>query len=98
LVEEVAGGGVGDEAHLVAHAGKANEDGGVNGADVGSGRRGHRSTFGIAEDDGVDLVWIVIFFLAGSWSAPGCGAGGTISAGAAGSDICMSGVIHGIEN
>jgi hypothetical protein len=98
LVEEVAGGSVGDEAHLVAHAGKANEDCWVNWADVGSGRRGHRSTFGIAEDDGVDLVWIVIVFLAGSWGAPGCGAGGTISAGAGGSDICMSGVIHGIEN
>ena len=33
-VEEAAGGGVGDEAHLVAEAGQANEDGGVNGADV----------------------------------------------------------------
>jgi hypothetical protein len=98
LVEEVACGGVGDEAHLVAHAGKANEDGRVNGADVGSRRGGHRSALGIAEDDGVDLVWIVIFFLAGSWGAPGCGAGGTISAGAAVSDICMSGVIHGIED
>ena len=33
-VEELAGGGVGDEADLVPEAGQANEDGGVNGADV----------------------------------------------------------------
>jgi hypothetical protein len=35
----------------------------VNGADVGSGASGHRSVGGIADDDGVDLVWIVIVFL-----------------------------------
>jgi hypothetical protein len=66
VVEEVAGGGVGDEAYLGSPARKANENGGVNGADVGSGASGHRSVGGIAEDDGVDLVWIVIVFLAGT--------------------------------
>jgi hypothetical protein len=70
----------------------------VNGADVVSGAGGHRSVRGIAEDDGVDLVWIVIVFLAGSRSAPGCSAGGTISTGAAGSDICTSAVTQSIEN
>ena len=63
VVEEVAGGGVGDEAHLVARARKANQDGGVNGADVISRAGGHRSVAGIAQDDGVDLIWIVIVFL-----------------------------------
>jgi hypothetical protein len=38
----------------------------VNGADVGSGASGHRSVGGIADDDGVDLVRIVIIFLAGA--------------------------------
>jgi hypothetical protein len=36
----------------------------VNGADVGSGASGHRSVGRIADNDGVDLVWIVIVFLA----------------------------------
>ena len=36
----------------------------MNGADVSSGASGHRSVGGVAEDDGVDLVWIVIVFLA----------------------------------
>src|ERR1700734_4183710 len=36
----------------------------MNGADVGSGASGHRSVGGIADDDGVNLVWIVIIFLA----------------------------------
>jgi hypothetical protein len=40
-----------------------NEDGGVNGADVVSRLGGHRSVVGIAEDNGVDLVWVVIVFL-----------------------------------
>jgi hypothetical protein len=62
----VAGGGVGDEAYLGAPARKANENGGVNGADVGSGASGHRSVGGIAEDDGIDLVRIVIVLLAGT--------------------------------
>jgi hypothetical protein len=75
-----------------------NEDGGVNGADVVSAAGGHRSVAGIAEDDGVDLVWIVIVFLVGSWGDPECGAGGAISAGAAGGEMCMSGVTHGIED
>jgi hypothetical protein len=39
----MAGGGVGNEAHLVAKARQANEDGGVNGADVVPRPRGHRS-------------------------------------------------------
>ena len=66
VVEELAGGGVGDEAHLGAPAWKANENGGVNWADVGSWASGHRSVGGIADDDGVDLVWIVIVFLDGT--------------------------------
>src|SRR5271155_9736 len=94
----MAGGGVGDEAHLVARARKVNEDGGVNGADVGSAAGGHRSVGRIAEDNGVDLVGIVIVFLVGSWDAPDCGAGGTISGGAAGGEMCMSGVTQGIED
>jgi hypothetical protein len=98
VVEEVAGGGVGDEAHLVAWARKANEDGGVNGADVGCAVGGHRSVGRIAEDNGVDLVGIVIVFLVGSWDAPECGAGGTICAGAAGVEMCISCVTQGIED
>jgi hypothetical protein len=38
----------------------------MNGADVISRAGGHRSVGGIAEDDGVDLIWIVLVFLAGS--------------------------------
>jgi hypothetical protein len=59
IVEAVARRGVGDEANLVAEARQANEDGGVNGADVVSLAGGHRSVGGITEDDGVDLGWIV---------------------------------------
>jgi hypothetical protein len=59
VVQEVAGGDVGDEAQLGAEARKANENGGVNGADVGSGASGHRSVGGIADNDGVDLVWAI---------------------------------------
>ena len=98
VVEKMAGRGVGDETHLVAGARKANEDGGMNGADVGSAAGGHRSVGRIAEDNGVDLVGIVIVVLAGSWDAPNCGAGGTISAGASGGEMCMSGVTQGIED
>ena len=64
----MTGGRVGDEPYLRAPARKANENGGVYGADVGSGASGHRSVGGIADDNGVDLVWIVLVFLAG---APG---------------------------
>jgi hypothetical protein len=49
-----------DEADLIAEARQANQDGGVNGADVVSGAGGHRSVGGIAKHDGVNLVWIVI--------------------------------------
>jgi hypothetical protein len=66
VVEEVAGGGVGDETYLLAPARKTNENGGVNGADVVSRASGHRSVAGITEDDDVDLVWIVIVFLGGA--------------------------------
>jgi hypothetical protein len=62
----------------------------VNGADVGCAARGLRSVGGIAEDNGVDLVGIVVVFLVGSWGAPDCGAGGTISARAAGAEMCMA--------
>ena len=54
-VEEAARGGVGDQAHLIAEAGQANEDGRVNGADVVSRAGGHRSVGWITKDDGVDL-------------------------------------------
>jgi hypothetical protein len=70
----------------------------VNGAHVGCAAGGHRSVGGIAEDNGVDLVGIVIVFLVGSWGAPECDAGGAISAGAAGGEMCMSGVTQGIED
>ena len=89
VVEEVAGGCVGDEAQLGAKARKANENGGVNRADVGSGASGHRSVGGIADNDGVDLVWIVILFLADTWCA-----GGTTAPGRG----VMSSVTHGIED
>jgi len=92
----VAGGGVGDEAHLVAEAGQVNEDGGVNGADVVPRAGGHRSVGGVTEDDSVDLGWII--FLVGSRGGSGCGAGGTGSAGAAGGEMCMFGVTQGIED
>src|ERR1700723_668998 len=92
-VEEAAGGGVGNEAHLVAEAGQANEDRGVNGADVVSRPCGHRSVGGITEDDGVDLGWIIL--LVGSRGGSGCGAGGT---GSAGAEMGMFGVTQGIED
>jgi hypothetical protein len=98
LVEEVAAGGVGDEAHLVTHARQANDDGGMNGADVRSGGSGLRSAGGIAEDDGVDLVWIVIVFLAASWGGAECGAAGAISAGAGGTNISVFAVTQGIKD
>src|SRR5580704_7994548 len=94
-VEEAAGGGVGDEAHLVAEAGQAHEDGGVNGADVVSPAGGHRSVGGIAEDNGVNLRGIV-FVVVGRGS--GCGAGETGSAGAVGGEVRMSVVTQGIED
>jgi hypothetical protein len=70
-----------------------NENGGVNGADVISSSGGHGSVGGIAEDDGVDLGWIV--FLVGIRGSPGCGAGRTVSARA---EMRMSGVTQGVEN
>jgi len=95
-VEEVAGGSVGNEAHLVAEAGQVNEDGGVNGADVVSRAGGHRSVGWITENDGVDLRRIV--FLVGGRGGSGCGAGGTGSAGAAGGEMCRSGVTQAKED
>ena len=95
IVEEMAGGGVWDQAHLVAEAGQVNDNEGVNGADVVPPSRGHRSVSGITEDDGVDLGWII--FLVGGWRSR-CGAGGTGSARAAGGKMCMSVVSQGIEN
>ena len=77
-VEEAAGGGVGDEAHLVAEARQANEDRGVNGADVVSLAGGHRSVGRITEDDGVDLVWIVVVIRIRRGSVRGVG--GSVSA------------------
>jgi hypothetical protein len=94
-VEKMAGGGVGNEAHLVAEARQTNEDGGVNWANVVSRAGGHRSIGGIAEDDGVYLRWIV-FVVASCGS--GCSAGGTGSAGAVGGEVCMSVVLQDIED
>jgi hypothetical protein len=68
----------------------------VNRADVVSRAGRHRSVGGITENDGVDLGWIV--FLIGIRGGPGCGAGGTSSAGAAGGEMCMSGVTQSKEN
>jgi hypothetical protein len=42
----------------------------VNGADVGCAGGGHWSVGRIAEDNGVDLVGIVIVFLVSSWVPP----------------------------
>ena len=70
----------------------------MNAADVGCAAGGHRSFGGITEDNGVDLVGIVIVFLVASWDASDCGAGGRISAGAAGAEMCMSAVTQGIED
>ncbi len=96
VVEEAASGGVGDEAHLVSKAGQANEDGGVNRADVLSPAGGYRSVGGITENDGVDLGWIV--FLVVSRGGFGCGAGRTGSTRAVGGEMWMAGVTQGIEN
>jgi hypothetical protein len=68
----------------------------MNVADVVSRASGHRSVGGIAEDDGVDLGWIV--FLVGSRGGIGCGAGGSRSARAAGGEMCMSVVTQDIED
>jgi hypothetical protein len=92
-IEEAAGGGVGDEPHLVAESRQTNKDGGVNGADVVSPACGHRSVGGITEDDRVDLGWII--FLVSSRGGSGCAADGT---GSAGVEMCMFGVTQGIED
>jgi hypothetical protein len=91
-VEKAAGGAVGDEAHLVAEAGQVDDDEGVNGADMVAAAGGYRSVGGIAEDDGVDLGWIV--FVVGS----GCGAGGTVSPGGVWGEVNTSGVAKAIED
>ena len=91
----MAGGGVGDEADLVAVTGQANKDGGVNGADVVALAGGDGCVGGITEDDGVDLVWI-IFVIVGGGS--GCGVGGTSGAGAVGGEACTPVVTQGIED
>jgi hypothetical protein len=93
-IEEAAGWCVGDEAHLIAKAGQANEDGGVNGADVVALASGYGSVGGIAEDDGVDLRWIV--FLVGSRGVSRCGVGRT--SGVAGGEKRVSGVSQGIDD
>ena len=72
------------------------EDGGVNAADVVSGAGGLRSVGGIAEDNCIDLAGIV--FLACGRGAPKCNAGVTISTGATGGEMYMSGVVQGIED
>jgi hypothetical protein len=81
-VEKVASGSVGNEADLVAEARQINEDGRVNRADVVSRAGGHRSVGGIAENEGVDLGWIVLLVVSrsSSWG----NVGGTGSAGAVG--------------
>jgi hypothetical protein len=94
VVEEAPGWCVGDEAYLIAKAGQANEDGWVNGTYVVSWTGGYGSVGGIAEDNGVDLRWIV--FLVGGRGSPGCGVCGT--GGVAGGEMCMSGVSQGIED
>lgn len=95
VVEEVARWGVGDEAHLIAVAGKANQDRGVNGTDVVALAGGDGSVGGITEDDGVDLVWIVFVVVGGG---RGCGVGGTSGVGAVGIVVCTSVVTQGIED
>jgi hypothetical protein len=63
----------------------------MNRADVVSLARWHRSVGRISEDDGVNLVRILVV-------VGGRGAGGTRSAGVAGDEIYMSGVTQGIED
>ena len=70
----------------------------MNSADVSSTAGGHRSVGRIAEDNGVDLVGIVIVFLAGSRDAADCGAGGRICGGASGGEMYMPGVTQGIKD
>ncbi len=98
VVEKMAGGAVGDIAHLDARAGKVNKNGGVNATDVISTAGGLRSVGGVAEDNGIDLVWIVIVFLVGSGDSPERGARGTIAAGASGTETCMAGMTQGIKD
>ena len=60
VVEEMAGGAVGDEAHLITPARQVDDDEWVNGADVLALARRHGSVGGVGEDDGVDLVGVVL--------------------------------------
>ncbi len=92
VVEEVAGGGFGDEADLIAVAGEADEDEGVDGADVVSAAGGAGCVGGIAEDDGVDLGGIVVLVGGG-----GGGGGGGV-AGATGGAMGGGGVGEGAED
>jgi hypothetical protein len=96
VVEETSGRRVGDEAHLVAEAGQVNENEGVNGADVFSPPGGDGGVGGITEDDGVDLVGIVLVVISRGGTG-GC-AGGTIGSGFAGGQIWMPVVAEGIED
>jgi hypothetical protein len=91
-VEKAAGGAVGDKAHLVAEAGQADEDEGVNGADMIAPAGRYGSIGGIAEDDGVDLGWIIL--VVGS----GCGAGRTVSPGGVWGEVNTSGVAKAVED
>jgi hypothetical protein len=70
----------------------------VNAADVVSTAGGHRSVGGITEDNGIDLVGIVIVFLVGSRGAPECGACRALTAAAAGTEMCSAAVTQGVED
>lgn len=86
-------GGIWYKAYLVAEAGQANEDGGVNGADAVSRSGGHGSIGGITEDDGVDLGRIVFLIIS---LVSGCG--GMSSFGAIWGEMYLSIVLQCIED
>ena len=97
-VKEAAGGRVGDEADLVAEAGQADHDRGMDGADVIAAAGGHGGVGGVAKDDGVDLVGVVVFVVrVGGRCGAGGSAGGT-GIGAAGGAVGVRGVSQGEED
>lgn len=94
-VEEAAGGGVGDEAGLLAEAGQVNDDEGVDVADVVAVAGGGGGVGGVAEDNGVDFVFVV--FIVGGRGGGGS-RGGAGSAGAGGAGVLPAVVTQGVDD
>ena len=65
VVQKVSRRSVGDEAYLVAEARQVNNDRAVNRTDVGSVVARRSSLAGIADNDHVNLVWIIRLSLVG---------------------------------